>query len=310
MSDIEKTAAAWAVRADAQALGPKARAELEAWLADDPRHRGAFLRAQAGLRLIDQASVVKDVLPAPERSVDRKAYVGRALVVAATLAACALLLLVAPLGDLQTQVGEQRRVALEDGSVAMINTDSRVGVKFDPDLRHVRLKRGEAWFQVAKHPERPFVVEAGDVRVRATGTAFSVRRDPQGVRVVVTEGRVLVWREGQGAKPVAVVADQEAFVPVAEDAGAAKVQASRAEDVLAWRRGEIVLNGHTLAAAAAEFNRYNQQKIIVRGERAGQATMVGYFLIDQPSAFAMAAARTTGSSLREVGGDLVIENSQ
>jgi transmembrane sensor len=51
-----------------------------------------------------------------------------------------------------------------------------------PGLRQVKLDRGEAWFQVAKDPQRPFVVESGPVRVRAVGTAFSVRRREGGAR--------------------------------------------------------------------------------------------------------------------------------
>ena len=60
--------------------------------------------------------------------------------------------------------------------------------------RNVRIDKGEAWFQVAKDKKRPFVVAAGDVRVRAVGTAFSVRRLEEGADVQVTEGVVEVFR--------------------------------------------------------------------------------------------------------------------
>jgi transmembrane sensor len=54
------------------------------------------------------------------------------------------------------------------------------------------LKQGEAFFEVAKDPNRPFVVSAGSKRVVAVGTKFSVRRDADSVGVVVTEGKVRV----------------------------------------------------------------------------------------------------------------------
>lgn len=222
---------------------------------------------------------------------------------------CAVVLMQPAFGGFRTEVGEQRRVALRDGSVAMINTDSSVGVRLAKHQRRITLRRGEAWFQVAKDHARPFVVDAGSVHVRATGTAFSVRREGDGARVVVTEGTVLVWRDGARVPPLAISAGHEAFL--AENAPqppAAKP--SRTEDVLAWRRGEIVLDGGTIASAVEEFNRYNTRKIVLRDPAVGRRTIVGYFLIDQPKQFASAAARMTGSKITEGDDRIVIEHSQ
>lgn len=316
MSDIKSEAAAWAVRVDAGPLDEARRLELESWLAADPRRRGAFLRAQAGLRLLDQSRVVSKVVPAPTALTARRArgvagVSPRAGWPLAAMAAglCAVVLMLPAFGGFRTEVGEQRRVALEDGSVAMINTDSSVGVRLAKHQRRITLRRGEAWFQVAKDHARPFVVDAGPVHVRATGTAFSVRREGDGARVVVTEGTVLAWRDGALVPPLAISAGHEAFI--AKDAPqppAAKP--SRTDDVLAWRRGEIVLDGGTIASAVEEFNRYNTRKIVLRDPAAGRRTIVGYFLIDQPQQFALAAARMTGNKITQANGDIVIEHSQ
>jgi transmembrane sensor len=314
MSEIDAKAAAWAVRLDAGEIGEAQRAELDAWLADDRRHRGALLRAQAGLRLMDHGQVVSKMLPPPRRDTERAARIrsrwawGVGLSVAASLAVAAVLW-GAPTSDFRTEVGEQRRVALQDGSVAMINTDSRLRVRLGGAERRLALRQGEAWFQVAKDHVHPFIVDAGAVHVRATGTAFSVRRQADGAEVVVTEGRVVAWRDGQGEAPVAISAGQSAFV--ADNAArTVRAQATRTEDVLAWRRGEIVFNGDTVAAAVAEFNRYNERKIELGDPAIGQRTIVGYFLIDQPEQFALAASRMTGGEMREDGQRIVIENSQ
>jgi transmembrane sensor len=314
MSDIDAQAAEWAVRVDAGAMDQAGRDALDAWLAADARHRGAFLRAQAGLRLLDHGRVVSAVLPVPSRSRSRLAVPPARLVQGAgwALAAAgvvAVAWLLSPFHDFRTDTGEQRRVALRDGSVAMINTDSRVGVNFVGHERRIALRRGEAWFQVAKDHEHPFVVDAGPVHVRATGTAFAVRREAQGARVVVTEGRVLAWRDGASATPLAISAGQEAFIADAAPLPP-RSQPVRTDDVLAWRRGEIVLGGETIASAVAEFNRYNERKIVLRDPEAGRRTIVGYFLIDQPQQFALAAARMTGGEMREDKNEIVIEHSQ
>jgi transmembrane sensor len=313
MSDIKSEAASWAVRVDAGPLDEARRVELESWLAGDPRRRGAFLRAQAGLRLLDQSRVVSQVLPPPAALKARRGR-GMAPRVGWTLAAtaaglCAAILMLTSLDGFRTQVGEQRRVALRDGSVAMINTDSNVAVHLAKHQRRITLRHGEAWFQVAKDHARPFVVDAGPIHVRATGTAFSVRREDDGARVVVTEGTVLAWRDGARVAPLAISAGHEAFI--AKDAPLpAQAKPSRTEDVLAWRRGEIVLNGGTIASAVEEFNRYNTRKIVLRDPAAGRRTIVGYFLIDQPQQFALAAARMTRGKMIEGKTEIVIEHSQ
>ena len=69
MSDIKSEAAAWAVRVDAGPPDEARRLELETWLAGDPRRRGAFLRAQAGLRLLDQSRDLRDV-SGPDHEID------------------------------------------------------------------------------------------------------------------------------------------------------------------------------------------------------------------------------------------------
>jgi transmembrane sensor len=83
-------------------------------------------------------------------------------------------------------------VTLPDGSVLQLNTDSVVETAYSPTERRVRLKKGEAFFSVAKNPQRPFWVDVGAVSVRAVGTAFNVRFRPEAVEVLVKEGKVSV----------------------------------------------------------------------------------------------------------------------
>src|SRR3546814_20539025 len=85
---------------------------------------------------------------------------------------------------------------------------------------------GEAWFQVAHDAHRPFVVDIGSVRVRAVGTAFSVRQNPEGVDILVTEGVVETWTEGQEASRTRIAQGERSFV-------ATGTQAVRSEE----RRG-------------------------------------------------------------------------
>lgn len=305
-ADIEADAARWVVRVDREGDDPGVRAELEAWLAGDRRRVGAYVRAEAGWTHLDRASVLAVEPPtvsAPSL-VRRRGVIGGLGLLAAGLAA----MVVAPrllARRYGTALGEIRRVPMADGSVAAINTSSELEVSMRPRLRAVRLERGEAWFAVAKDPDRPFVVESGPVRVRAVGTAFSVRKHDAGSDILVTEGVVEVWTDGQAPRRVAagqrVFADNDAGVSVPP-----KADANLARQ-LAWRDGQIVLDGQTLAEAAAEFNRYNDRKIEVADPRLAGERFVGWFRTNDPEGFAEAAASTFNGRILTSGEAIVLQ---
>src|SRR3546814_15165940 len=73
--------------------------------------------------------------------------------------------------QIQTAIGEIRRVPLSDGSLAAVNTQTTLDVTMKPELRQVALKDGESRFQVAKDRSRPFVVHvvAGSAEERCVG---------------------------------------------------------------------------------------------------------------------------------------------
>lgn len=286
---IENEAARWAAKMDGDAWDARAEKALEQWLAGDPRRPGALLQAQAAWTWLDSAAVEPAAEAAPVRDflTRRRLLVGASAVAASAVAAMLLL----PDNDYVTGVGEIRRVPLPDGSLAAINTASRLKVDAGPALRRVVLKQGEAWFQVAKDAGRPFVVEAGNVLVRATGTAFSVRRRDGGADVYVTEGTVEVTTRGStAAQPLAAgagmfFADDAETHPLATDSASI-------DRVLAWRTGEIALDGQTLGSAVGEFNRYNRRQLVVRDAALLNEQLDGTFHTDDPAEFARAVQGT------------------
>ena len=92
---------------------------------------------------------------------------------------------------------------MEDGSTIALNTNSRVNIDYSGERRVVQLLRGEASFDVAKSPQRPFVVYAGSGLIWAVGTAFNVRYTSDLVDVIVTEGIVKVYTQVSPEQPVA-----------------------------------------------------------------------------------------------------------
>ena len=291
MANIDDQAIDWVARQAKGGLSPGEQTAFDAWYDGDSRHQGAYLRAQGLWQSVEDVQIDPAWL-AGEPAVAAVAGTSRRylLLGASGLAAAAVaggwVWLDRP-KSLRTRLGEFRKVPLPDQSVASLNTDSHVEVAVTSKVRRVVLVKGEAWFSVAKDPKKPFVVEVDDVRVKAVGTAFSVRRKSSGVEVIVTEGTVATWREDLHAQPKLVQAGEQAFVSMTTPAIDVSADTG-AEARLAWRDGNIVLQNDTLSDAVGEFNRYNTQKIVVADPLLLQKRFVGVYHVDQPGQFAEA----------------------
>lgn len=311
--DIAGTAAAWVVRMDRAALSEAEQLELDAWLEADSRHRGAFIRAQAMWVDLDRVAALgagrAPVAPAVERPRFRyAASVAAAAVAVALLGSAVSERYLA--GRETTQVGEVRRLTLDDGSALALNTDSVLQVKYAADERRIVLRAGEASFQVRHDEHRPFLVQAGDVAVRAVGTAFTVRRRGSSVDVVVSEGVVEVTRGGRSQRIAAqrVSRNQELVVPPTQQP--LTVAALNQDEVsrrLSWQEGRLIFQGERLADAVAEVNRYSPTPVVVDDVQLGARAFVGVFRIGDSRSFAQAAAAAFDAQVQERDGALHLE---
>ncbi|WP_333586131.1 FecR family protein [Phenylobacterium sp.] len=289
---IDEEAALWAVRADAGGLDPATDPELSAWLAADPRRQGAFLRAQAALSLVDRSRTLPAEAAHSAEAPSRRRFLTLGAGAGAVAASAAGLMIWGRLGyeTHQTGLGEVRRTPLPDGTLMMLNTSTELRVRFTGRRRQVEMVRGEAWFDIARDAERPFVVAAGEASFQAIGTAFSVRRHRTSSQLQVTEGEVEAWLEGS-AERARVAAGQRLSVSREETALRVQEDPAAVRRSLAWRQGEVVLDGETLGEAAAEFNRYNSVKIEIIDPSLRQEKLVGLFRTTDPEGFAGAVSQ-------------------
>lgn len=213
----------------------------------------------------------------------------------------------------RTPVGGIAQVPMSDGSQVTLNTDSKIRLAFSQTERRVELQQGEAFFEVAKDPQRPFVVAAGDKRVVAVGTRFSVRRDADDVRVFITEGEVRIDDAAQ--PPARNRAEQgEIFtlsagsVAHTSDAGVLIQEKTvrEVEGYLSWRTGHLIFRDSTLAEAVAEFNRYNTRKVVIEDPAVAAIRVSGKFRSTQLEAFVRLMENGFSVRAQRVGDRIVL----
>ena len=308
--EIERTAAQWVLRRD-RGLTATEQDELSQWLAADSRHGEALALQRWGWDELDRLAGLQTSLgavPNPDLFAPRaKARARRGWWLAATsslAAAAAVVLLITlrsppatsenapPPAAVSTALAAPcERLTLEDGSVVELNRGASVEVVYSATERRVRLVCGEANFTVAKNPERPFVVNAGGVDVRAVGTVFNVRLAREAVEVVVSEGRVKLERP-----PVDTVAREATVLSVGESAvvllGASalgpQVTALAVPELaarLAWQPRLLDFTGAPLTDIVAEFNRRNPVQLAVDDATLGALRLSAAFRSDNVEGF-------------------------
>jgi len=200
-----------------------------------------------------------------------------------------------------TDVGEQSSYVLADGSVVKLNTQSSVRVRMRVGEREISLLEGEAMFEVAKDPSRPFRVHAGNTVVEAVGTVFNVYRARGETRVTVLEGqvRVLDTAGENSVRPniapvVELQARERARVP---RAGAmVKERDVSLEQVTAWTDRRLVFYTETLQTVVEEFNRYNTRRLRVIDPELAALHISGHFSATDPDSLVQFLERTESVS--------------
>jgi transmembrane sensor len=287
----EQAAAAWIARRDSGEWGEAEAAAFNEWLAASPGHRVAYYRLNAAWQETGRLqALVGNTQPVPKRPQLTQRQLRWRSLAAALLLAVGVSLVVfkatnAPRGTHATVVGGLESVPMVDGSRVLLNTNSQVSIALSEHERRVELKQGEAFFQVAKDPNRPFVVVAGDKRIIAVGTAFSVRRDGDEMRLIVSEGTVRMETPSEHIKPPGPLS-AGSIVRAHRDALLVQTEAmADIERSLSWRNGVLTFRDTPLSAAVSEFNRYNTRPIVIEDERVAALQIGGIFRATQPEAF-------------------------
>lgn len=339
-SALRATAAQWTIRRD-RGLSASESIDYELWLAADPRHAAAMQRSAAAWSRLDRIpeSAAAPVLATATR---RRSFWRRSVVIGSLAAAAAFALVAirrsnpaapptSPVATTPAPASAPRQFTLSDGTVVQLNTGGEVIEQFTAAERRVLLASGEAHFAVTKNPARPFVVRAGNVDVRAVGTAFNVNLQAATVDVLVTEGVVelnktvgpalaavpsrdehdtrngLPLRQASGqaisGSPTTLNANERAVVSLAptsptssaSPAATVVVTTASADEIartLAWQAPLLRLGGSTLAELVLEFQRRSGQRVILADPALASLRVGGRFRADDLAGFTHLLATT------------------
>jgi transmembrane sensor len=350
-TQIYQEACEWFVECRAGDLGRAARADFDRWLRKSPEHQSAYLEIAAiwneGANLdpsnrwtIDKliaqavegpANIVSleairstSHTPIPSRA-SRRPLFGIAASILLATAALGVYILTSG-GFYATGLGEQRSLALSDGSTVQLNALSKIRIHYGKHQRDVDLVRGQALFHVAKDPARPFIVHSGQTSIRAVGTQFDVYRKTDGTVVTVVEGRVAVLEhEGdQGLKgpssgtEAADIAQQAGeggaiFVTAGEQITVSPKTVHRTEHpnlagATSWTQRQLIFDSASLAEVADEFNRYNERKLVIETSALGDLHISGVFSSTDPASLIRFLRDRPGLRVTETSTEIRIGN--
>lgn len=281
--DLQRQAVKWAVdRHISENWGKEEQNRLDAWLDESPAHLVAYWCAEDHWNRTYLLSALHAAHQPQNRS--RRAswtrWGRRAAVVAAvaTLGASGTFYFSKPAErTYTTALGGRETLTLGDGSKVELNTDTVLRIGNSRGQRSATLERGEAFFQIKHDPVHPFAVNVGNHRIVDIGTKFSVRTQADQMRVALVEGAARVDSIGPGIASPTLLKPGEVAVATANSVTLSKLAPVELNNELAWRRGILVFDNTPLGDVAAEFNRYNDKKIIIANENVGRMRIMGSF---------------------------------
>ncbi len=293
----QRSAAKWLEHRQSPYWTTADEADFQNWLSDS-NHMVAYLRLEAVWHRTDRLSVLRQPMRAPKPNNTSNIWTiarrsAAALIVAALTAAIAYQQWTTPTeATYVTAIGEHKAITFKDGTRVELNTDTVLRISLNSSERKAWLDKGEAYFEVEHDTARPFIVIANGRKVTDLGTKFLVRQDTDKLHVTVIEGLVDV--EAKGKKDRALLKPGDILTATS---AAQSIQQKSMRSILSslnWKNGKLFLDYATLAEAAAEFNRYNTQKLIIKDQATAKHIIVGTFQTTDIAAFTKTAKEIFG----------------
>lgn len=277
---------------------------FEAWASATPENAAAWSEvAQTSLAIAAAATVPSARRPVQGRARQTApARRGRRLVAALAACAAALFAVVAApdavlrlRSDYVTGAQELRTVRLEDGSSLTLAPRSAVSVRYQADQRHIDLLKGDAYFEVARNPDRPFSVASRRIETTVLGTGFEVRSAE--ALVGVRHGRVKVETAAPKGGSRILAAGEMAR---ADKTGALRLLGTDPDNVAAWTQKRLIVEAQPVSAVVDALRPWYGGVILARGARLETARVTGVYDLGDPVGALIAVSRANGATVQRI----------
>ena len=201
--------------------------------------------------------------------------------------------------------GQQTSLQLPDGTTVYINAGSQLSfpVSFDGEKREVYLT-GEAFFDVQKDKDHPFIVYTPDINIRVTGTEFNVSAyaDDNFTQTVLVEGTVSVSKKALFGKRIDIVPGESAlFDKKSESICTDKVDTDK---YTAWIHGYIICKNDLVSEVVKKVGRFYNRDIEIADDLSG-ITFSGKLDLKEDILTVMNSIAFASSLTIETNGDII-----
>lgn len=306
-------AAAWIAQLHDEQRSPDLDARVQAWLAESEDHRRAFNRLTYVWERTGQIQMRASGDISPVHTDRRSRFTPWAITLSATAVLAGIVVVYFWRDNsVVTGVGQQQVRLLPDGTRVVLNTETRIEVSYNERARRVRLIRGEAWFDVSKHPTWPFLVSVDGQEIRALGTSFIVRHDDsQDLSITLVEGRISVTPIARNDKTPSQ--DPQILAPgqrlVISRSHAPAVDRPELTRITAWEHGRVDFEETPLGDAANEMNRYSTTHITVADAEVAHRRIGGIFRAGDTDEFVRIVTAAFGLRADRHGSNIVLSQS-
>lgn len=205
--------------------------------------------------------------------------------------------------EVKTPKGSQSYLTLPDGTEVWLNANSKIVYDdhFNQSARHVKLT-GEAYFKVAKDENKPFIIQAGGLKVKVLGTVFNVRSypDESNIETTLVSGSVEITLDDQPGNTIQLKpgeklsvhnrlnADYIATRRTADSLDTAvtpllllsKMRVDPSDSTLidaAWKEGKLIFDGEDFGKVASKIEKWYNVTVVVENENLYSASFTGVF---------------------------------
>lgn len=303
LDPLIEAATEWLLLLDAAPDDVTLRASADAWRRENEDHARAWKRAERAWDVLAAQPESAPAVPPAVMATKAGWFKGRGRLAAAVSLVVVVLLVAAtqflgPRADFVTATAELRQVVMEDGTRIDLSPQTALDTKVAEGRRSVKLLSGEAFFEVAPDPSRPFEVQAGEFTVRVVGTAFDVRMNADALTVSVAHGAVEVRSVGTPMQALGLTPGDQ--VTLDRKNGAIRRSRIPPEEVASWRGHQLFVESVPLGDVVADIRRYSGKWIVFQDSSLAAQQVTGLYDLRDPDRALRVLVGPFGGRVREV----------